>query len=235
MAYFLNIASMRRVTRNPPAMLIVANRRGGDRDHGRAVELAAEAARPEQAADDDDAADRVGHAHQRRVQRGRHVPHDLEPDEHRHHEHREVLEERVRFFARECIRLAVASPARTRRPRRARRATSPRRAHGSTGLAGGAVAVAVLRRCGGRGLGHGAGAGCRRRGRRGLRRLFGGSFFGARPPLLARLEHERRADRVVVVIDLVAGRRRPSRRGSAAGSCRRSRSRRAASGSARSV
>ena len=43
------------------------------------------------AADDDDAADRVGHAHQRRVQRRRHVPDDHVADEAREHEHGEVL------------------------------------------------------------------------------------------------------------------------------------------------
>ena len=90
-AYFLNIASMRRVTRKPPAMLMVANSVATIATPTDGVSSPRAA---EQAADDDDAADRVGHAHQRRVQRGRHVPHDLEADEHRHHEHREVLEQR---------------------------------------------------------------------------------------------------------------------------------------------
>ena len=80
--------SMRCVTRKPPAMLIVASRiaaapRITIGDDERSAHL-------QHAADHDDAADRVGHAHQRRVQRRRDVPHHLPADDARQREHGEV-------------------------------------------------------------------------------------------------------------------------------------------------
>ena len=89
--YFLNIRSMRCVTRKPPATLIV-----GDRMATAPSTTGGVRAGPlhrQHPADDDDAADRVGDAHERRVQRGRDVPDDLPADEARQHEHREVLRE----------------------------------------------------------------------------------------------------------------------------------------------
>ena len=79
MRYRRNIRSMRCVTRNPPAMLIVASRIAA------APRITAGRAWPaaelQHAADHDDAADRVGDAHQRRVQRRRDVPDDLPADD----------------------------------------------------------------------------------------------------------------------------------------------------------
>ena len=61
-----------------------------------------------QRADGDDAADRVGHAHERRVQRGRHVPHHHVADEAGEHEHGEVAEERRRRVQRRSSRNSSA-------------------------------------------------------------------------------------------------------------------------------
>src|SRR5688572_30600681 len=69
---------------------------GGDQDRNGAEDGdgTLERARDlEHAAHDDDAADRVGDAHERRVQSRRHVPHDLPADEHAEHEHRQVCHE----------------------------------------------------------------------------------------------------------------------------------------------
>src|SRR3954471_9769671 len=51
------------------------------------------AVKRQHAADDDDAADRVGHAHERRVQRRRHVPDDVPADHTGQQEHGQVLDE----------------------------------------------------------------------------------------------------------------------------------------------
>ena len=117
-SYRWNICSMRWVTRKPPAMLIVASRtatapRITDGDVERAADL-------QHAADDDDAADRVGDAHQRRVQRRRHVPDHLPADEAGQHEHGEVRQERRRRDQRRAPseRRARRRPARPRCRRR---------------------------------------------------------------------------------------------------------------------
>ena len=94
MRYRRNMRSMRCVTRKPPAMLIVASRiaaapRMVTGRRRRAADL-------QHAADHDDAADRVGHAHQRRVQRRRDVPHHLPADDAGEREHRQVRQERRR-------------------------------------------------------------------------------------------------------------------------------------------
>jgi hypothetical protein len=84
------MASMRRVTRKPPKMLMPAMkmpRAASMRDQPRARSDL------HQRAENDDRRDRVGHRHQRRVQRMRHVPDHLEADEHRQHEDDEVLHE----------------------------------------------------------------------------------------------------------------------------------------------
>ena len=52
----------------------------------------------EQRADHDHRGDRVGHAHQRRVQRRRHRPHHVVADEHRQHEDRQAEHERIDSF-----------------------------------------------------------------------------------------------------------------------------------------
>jgi hypothetical protein len=100
--YLRNIDSMRRVTAKPPNMLtavsampttasqrMMSSGRTSPAHHGvdrRRRDL-------HQRTDDDDAADRIGDAHQRRVQGRRHVPHDHVADEAGQHEHREVAEE----------------------------------------------------------------------------------------------------------------------------------------------
>jgi hypothetical protein len=100
-SYLRNISSMRRVTAKPPNMLIVASpmpptgqpadplvrprKVGGDLGEIRR-DL-------HQRADGDDAADRVGHAHQRRVQRGGDVSRHHVADEAGQDDHGEVREE----------------------------------------------------------------------------------------------------------------------------------------------
>ena len=88
-----NIRSMRSVTRKPPAMLIAAKSAASapstDATSSPATDL-------QHSADDDDAADRVGDAHERRVQRRSHAPDDLPADEAREDEDRRVLEEVTR-------------------------------------------------------------------------------------------------------------------------------------------
>ena len=49
----------------------------------------------QQRADHDHRGDRIGDRHQRRVQRRRHVPHDVIADEHRQHEDREKRDEGI--------------------------------------------------------------------------------------------------------------------------------------------
>ena len=125
-----HLPCMRRVTAKPPNMLI-----GGQRDprapratgsaplagrSGRSVRPAAPA---HQRADRDDARDRVGDAHQRRVQRRRHVPDHHVADEAGQHEHREVAEERRR---RERADQPGTAHARRRTPPRGLRPTSGR-------------------------------------------------------------------------------------------------------------
>src|SRR5439155_1422492 len=53
----------------------------------------------EDGADQDDAVDRVGARHERRVEDGRHLRDDLEADEDREHEERQLVEELVRHAA----------------------------------------------------------------------------------------------------------------------------------------
>ncbi len=98
--FFLYMESMRSVTRKPPKMFtearisakkpktrakmepVVADRRGIDADR-------------QKGADHDDGGDRVGDRHQRRVQRGRHRPHDVIADEHGEREDRQAEHEGV--------------------------------------------------------------------------------------------------------------------------------------------
>ena len=89
--YRRNMRSMRCVTRKPPAMLIDASRMATapEDDGGRSWR----AADGEHAADDDDAADRVSDAHERRMQGCRDVPDHLPADDARQGEDREVREE----------------------------------------------------------------------------------------------------------------------------------------------
>jgi hypothetical protein len=87
------MASMRRVTRKPPKMLMAAMKMPSAasrviRTRGRS-DL-------HQRAQNDDRRDRVGDRHQRRVQRVRDVPDHLEADEDRQHEHDEMLHEACR-------------------------------------------------------------------------------------------------------------------------------------------
>ena len=85
---------MRCVTRKPPAMLIDASRMAQRAEHHRRRRR--RPAHRQHAADDDDAADRVGDAHERRVQRRRHVPDHLPADDAGEREDGEVREERRR-------------------------------------------------------------------------------------------------------------------------------------------
>jgi hypothetical protein len=95
---------MRRVTAKPPNMLtaVSASATTASAEDQRRVgpvrgHMIAERRRHlHQRADGDDARDRVRHAHQRRVQRGRDVPDDHVADEACEHEHGEVAEERRR-------------------------------------------------------------------------------------------------------------------------------------------
>ena len=88
----LNISSMRSVTRKPPTTLIVPKTIAMTRMTLLKRAVAAEAEH-EQAAEQDDAVDRVGARHQRRVQRVRDLGDDREADEAGQHEDREVGDE----------------------------------------------------------------------------------------------------------------------------------------------
>ena len=96
LAYLRNIASMRRVTAKPPNMLTAVSASATTaspriQPDGLPSRDAVQRRRDlHQRADGDDAGDRVGHAHERRVQRGRHVPDHHVADEAGQHEHREV-------------------------------------------------------------------------------------------------------------------------------------------------
>ena len=86
---FRNIASMRRVTRKPPAMLIVANRVASDRERGRRTTLRrADCSRPPTTMMPLIALVTPSAACAARA----HVPDDLEADEHGQHEDGEVLQ-----------------------------------------------------------------------------------------------------------------------------------------------
>ena len=175
---------MRCVTAKPPNMLIVAS---AMRDRGQPRIQASGRSQPprrerrrdlHQRADDDDAADRVGHAHQRRVQRGRHVPDHHVADEAGEHEHREVREERGRRVG--------ADERGTGPPPTPNTIAGVPRGHR---LAAGAVAVAFggrRRRCR---------LGRRGRRRRELRRR-------RRPGDLALLDDGRAADDLVLHVDV---------------------------------
>src|SRR5215218_9886201 len=67
-----------------------------DRDEGQHVHCGVAVAELEQGADDDDPGDRIGDAHQRRVQGVVHRPDDVEPDHDGEREHRQVTDQRVR-------------------------------------------------------------------------------------------------------------------------------------------
>ena len=93
-----NMASMRWVTAKPPKTLMLASRIADgrhERDHeGGLADL-------QQRADEDDAGDRVGHRHQRGVQRVVHVPDDVVADHDGQREDRQVADERGRRERRE--------------------------------------------------------------------------------------------------------------------------------------
>ena len=78
---------MRRVTAKPPKMLMLASRIA---TNASAVIDGVAVPDLQQRADDDDAGDRVGHRHQRRVQRVVHVADHVVADHDRQREHREV-------------------------------------------------------------------------------------------------------------------------------------------------
>ena len=88
---FLNISSMRSVTRKPPTTLIVPK--------AIAITSSSSSRKPvgladqEQAAEQHDPVDRVGGRHQRRVQGVRHLRDDLEADERGEHEDGQLGEE----------------------------------------------------------------------------------------------------------------------------------------------
>ena len=90
-ALLLNMPSIRSVTRKPPTTLIVPNAIAITSSRS----LRNPVGRPDQqdAAEHDDAVDRVGGGHQRRVQRVRHVRDHLEADERGQDEDRELGQE----------------------------------------------------------------------------------------------------------------------------------------------
>ena len=97
--FFWYMPSMRWVTRKPPKMLTEA-RTSATKPSARAqigpASLADQRhADREQRADHDHRGDRVGHRHQRRVQRRRHRPDHVVADEDRQHEDREPEHERI--------------------------------------------------------------------------------------------------------------------------------------------
>ena len=199
---------MRCVTRKPPAMLIVASRMAAAPSI--AISDAEAAADLQHAADDDDAADRVGDAHQRRVQRRRDVPDHLPADEAGEHEHGEVRQELGRrdpAEAGEQRRRATSAASRLRGARRRRRSAM---AVTSGGLdEPSALAPASAARGGGAGPSWAAATSARRR----------GSTQGA-------------AHDLVVLVDARSASPRPCRRAGARGCCRRAGSPWAPSGSA---
>ena len=85
----VNIRSIRRVTAKPPNTLMLASRIATEAS---AVTTGCVVADLQQRADHDDPGDRVGHAHQRGVQRVVHVADHVEADDHRQGEHGEVAE-----------------------------------------------------------------------------------------------------------------------------------------------
>ena len=158
-----NICSIRSVTTNPPTMFDVASTTATATARGSRVRPRAG---HQDRADQDDAVDRVGPAHQRRVQDGRHLRDDLEADEHGKHEDRQQghrLEPRSRAH-RGSPRLARVRHARAG-PRSRRRSRAPRHRPSSSASAG-------WRRCGSRAGWHAPAAGRARRAgrRRGCRR-----------------------------------------------------------------
>ena len=101
--FFLYIASMRSVTRNPPKIFIDARMRAikptKRANHRSAIGSAATPDRQERA-DDDHRGNGVGFGHQRRVQRRCHRPDDVVANEHRHGENREPEHEGINRAAR---------------------------------------------------------------------------------------------------------------------------------------
>ena len=87
-SFFLNISSIRSVTRNPPKVLMATSATATAPRMRAAVDRAGPGG--EDGADDDHRADGVGDAHQRRVQRRRHVPDDVIADEDGQHEDGQV-------------------------------------------------------------------------------------------------------------------------------------------------
>jgi hypothetical protein len=143
-----NIPSMRWVTAKPPNMLMLASRIARK---PRKPAVALVLRELEHAADEDDAADGVGDAHQRGVQRRRDVPDDLPADDAGQHEDRELLQEVRRRVARE--RQHASTPTEhQRRPTPGPALRGGARGGGGFAAAGGATAT---------GLGSGGGAGQR--------------------------------------------------------------------------
>ena len=103
---------MRWVTRNPPAILMVAIRTAIP---ARMVTRFDWAGNLQQCTDDDNTADRIGDAHQRGMQRRGNVPDDLVADEAGEHENGQVLHE-----VRRCHRAKTGEnkPADDQRDRR---------------------------------------------------------------------------------------------------------------------
>ena len=91
--FFLNISSIRSVTRKPPNVLMATSATAtAPRIVPRPI---CPGSGGEDGADDDHRADGVGDAHQRRVQRRRHVPDHVIADEDGQHEHRQVGDDGV--------------------------------------------------------------------------------------------------------------------------------------------
>jgi len=111
--YFRNIASMRWVTAKAAEHVdggehnASAGQATGSSRRGGCTVAAIGASDLHQRADDDDAADGVGHAHQRRVQRRLDVPDHHVAHEARQHKHREVRQER-------CWRVGTDKPEQAR-------------------------------------------------------------------------------------------------------------------------
>jgi hypothetical protein len=96
LGYLRNMSSMRWVTAKPPNMLTAVSAMpptASQRIHWSGGAAGQRRRDLHQGADADDAGDGVGHAHQRRVQGRRHVPHHHVADEAGQHEDREVGEE----------------------------------------------------------------------------------------------------------------------------------------------
>ncbi len=91
--FFLNICSMRWVTRKPPKMLTLASMTAMKPNPARPAGHGQP--RRQHRAHHDHRGDRVGHRHQRRVQRRGDVPHHVVADEAGHHEDREQEDERL--------------------------------------------------------------------------------------------------------------------------------------------